>query len=418
MSFSQIIKDLKLRQHSFLLTLHTSIILSELNLSVVKISFLKIIYAILWIIPLAGTGQQIELIEKKIKPSSHQKLNILSKTGGMIEVEGWEKDFIYFKVTGSGSLKDKVIFLESIDSTANILTVKRKTSVCKYLKESLKIDIKVPLNFYLDINSTGGDVLITNLKGRVTGKTLGGDLSFANLDGEIDFKTYGGNILVEKVAAKGMLKTYGGDVRIINSNEYLQAETSAGKIIREALEEDIHLKNKAIQISKLEGDIDLRYAPEGAILNTLQGDINLNYGEKNLHAKTLYGDINIKNFCGNVSAITYNGNIDLTIPDFSKHSPNCSSWKIVLKSTNGDVKLKIPKNFSFKANLDISYSKDQAKGYKVFSDFDIDLEHSNSWIWENNQLVRKISGDALLHSGNNKINLSTVNGDIYLYSSN
>jgi len=130
--------------------------------------------------------------------------------------------------------------------------------------------------------------------------------------------TAGGDIRVSDLKGIIKVKTSGGDINIRNTRGIINSSTSGGDI---RLEEN----NGEINVSTSGGDIIVKDFSGNVALSTSGGDIQLNGADGRIKAETSGGDINL----------VYSGNNE----------------GISLHTTGGDIFVKVPKNFSARADL-------------------------------------------------------------------
>ena len=108
--------------------------------------------------------------------------------------------------------------------------------------------VTVPSRYNTDLKTSGGDVTVGNLAGRMQVRTSGGDVRLGNIDGSIDggtsggdiglgsctgdtkLHTSGGNVRAEKIVGKAEVDTSGGDIVIKLVENVLSAHTSGGDV--------------------------------------------------------------------------------------------------------------------------------------------------------------------------------------------
>jgi len=95
---------------------------------------------------------------------------------------------------------------------------------------SLKLEITVPRQFDLDLDSSGGRIDIANVSGEIQSRTSGGSLHFIDVAGVIQGKTSGGSIELSGRPQTADLKTSGGSIRIGMVEGDVFAHTSGGSI--------------------------------------------------------------------------------------------------------------------------------------------------------------------------------------------
>lgn len=153
----------------------------------------------------------------------------------------------------------------------------------------VKFRIKVPHEYNVQVNTSGGDIVLSDLKGKVQGETSGGDLNLHDLEGPVKLETSGGRISAERLSGDIHLETSGGDIQIATIAGDLDVSTSGGNI-------------------KV-GDVDGKINAE-----TSGGDVVLRVKNENkgIHAETSGGDIDIlvpANISATIDASTTGGDV-------------------------------------------------------------------------------------------------------------
>jgi DUF4097 and DUF4098 domain-containing protein YvlB len=185
----------------------------------------------------------------------------------------------------------------------------------------VRFKIDVPREFNLDLRTGGGEIeIVGGMKGNLRGHTSGGDITLDDLDGRVDMttsggdirtgrllgetylKTSGGDIRVEDAGAELDVQTSGGDIRIGNVGKWLDASTSGGDIIIGDVGGEARLNTSG-------GDIEVGRVSGGARINTAGGTIQLQSASGDVHANTAGGDIELYDITGTVEARTAGGDI-------------------------------------------------------------------------------------------------------------
>jgi hypothetical protein len=112
----------------------------------------------------------------------------------------------------------------------------------------VSFEITVPAQFAVNLNTSGGDILVGDLQGAVRahtsggnerfGKigaeieasTSGGNITLAAANGKISLSTSGGNIAVGYAGGPAVLRTSGGDIKIGGAANTVSARTSGGNV--------------------------------------------------------------------------------------------------------------------------------------------------------------------------------------------
>lgn len=129
--------------------------------------------------------------------------------------------------------------------------------------------VTVPSRYSADLRTSGGDIEIGNLSGKVTAHTSGGDIDLARIDGEINVHTSGGDIELHEGTATARLRTSGGDIRVGRIAGAAELSTSGGDI-------EVDSAGSTINASTSGGDVIARFeggVPADASLSSSGGDI-------------------------------------------------------------------------------------------------------------------------------------------------
>ncbi len=347
---------------------------------------------------------------KEFKVKFGQTLTIEMKTGGDIQIEGWEKELLKADVKVTGEDADNVeINFEETSSGIKI------TSECNKKKRNCDCNVKakvmVPNKFNVDFETMGGDVKIQKVEGEIDGTTMGGDITFKDLKGNLAITTMGGDIDLTDSEVDGNIKTMGGDILVENVVGDVNAKSRGGDIRQK------NVKRKSgsstgdeVNVTTMGGDLEIDEAGNGAKLKTMGGNIKANYVAKFLTAKTMGGDIEVKAIDGWVTATTMGGDVDVKMVG----DPDNGKRDVTLTSMGGDIKLSVPAGLSMNIDIEIAYTKGHEDDVKIISDFDIGEERSTEWIRKNGSKRKYLYGKGLIGGGKNTIKIKTINGKVYL----
>ena len=166
-------------------------------------------------------------------------------------------------------------------------------------------ELKLPMNINLNLETTGGDLDVMEIRGESIFRTFGGDIYLKNMMGRIEAHTSGGDIDVSRVEGLVRGHTSGGDVEIMNSDGKFNASTSGGDLefIQLTGNIDAQTSSGSITLRNIEG--------ESVECRTSGGDIRAGYISANLTGKTSGGEIDLDNIKGHVDVSTSGGDIDI-----------------------------------------------------------------------------------------------------------
>jgi hypothetical protein len=102
------------------------------------------------------------------------------------------------------------------------------------------------------IRTSGGDIGVKGMKGRLDGETSGGNVRLESIDGEVRAHTSGGDFYASAVHGDIDASTSGGDVRLLRIDGKIRANTSGGGVQCELVG-----ANRGIWASTSGGDVRL-----------------------------------------------------------------------------------------------------------------------------------------------------------------
>jgi DUF4097 and DUF4098 domain-containing protein YvlB len=273
----------------------------------------------------------LETIHEKtfsIQPGNDLKVEASS---GDVTITSWDKPQVYIKVSGNEKAREKVDFkFNNSDNEVSVIA-KRHGGFFNWFSSGIKLrfEIKVPAEFNTNINTSGGDIMVGQVRGNNKLRTSGGDVWVKNTDGVLKISTSGGEINLDSNSGELNVSTSGGDIKAREFKGNISASTSGGdiylkgsdsKIYAETSGGDIRLdytgENRGIDLETSGGDIQIKLPADfnaSANMHTSGGDIecdltannakrisssrfeaDLNNGGANLSAKTSGGDITVK----------------------------------------------------------------------------------------------------------------------------
>ena len=366
-----------------------------------------VLIAALWIMPLAALS---EVIEKEFTVVPGKKLDIDLKCGGTLDIHGWEKNVVAVKarLDGRDGQDCKVEFSETssgVQIFAHYEGRKRNYS------SSLKFEIMVPARFDLRMESMGGAISIDNVNGTIEGKTMGGALNLQKLQGTLDLTTMGGGITLKNSDVDGRVKTMGGQVLVEDVRGDIKAATQGGKVIqRNVTRRSGEAGRGEVSIKTMGGDINVDDAPEGTDVHTMGGSIHIKSAAKFARAKTMGGDIEIGAIDGGVNATTMGGDVTVTMIGDAKQGER----NVELTSMGGDIVLSVPPDLSMQIDIELAYTRNSSRDYKITSDFPIKQEETTEWDREGGTSRKYIYGTGNVSGGKNRVKIKTVNGNVTL----
>jgi len=238
---------------------------------------------------------------------------IVEADEGNITITGTDAKEVVVHITARGSdeLLEKFDVSFNQDGNSVRIDARKERRYFRFFNNNsldVQFDIQLPNNFNLDLHTSGGDIVVRDVKGKIGGETSGGDLDLSALEGNVKLSTSGGNITVHNAIGDLMLETSGGniqgesmtgtmyfvtsggDIELRDSDGKLHASTSGGNI-RVSLKD-----NKGIDLSSSGGNLSV------LLPKTIGADI---------HAEATGGDVNCDfQFAGKLKEGTLKGKIN------------------------------------------------------------------------------------------------------------
>lgn len=179
----------------------------------------------------AASSDDPQRINREFRAAMGQKLTFDLKTGGSIDVIGWDEEIVSVEVDkGGGDAADCRI---DFNETPSGITIKSEYIGRRHsYSTNISFVVRVPKRFDLEFDSTGGSINICGVEGRINGKTMGGGLVLNNLKGDLQLMTMGGSITLSNSEVGGKVETMGGQVLIENVVGNVRGSTMGGEVIR------------------------------------------------------------------------------------------------------------------------------------------------------------------------------------------
>jgi len=223
-----------------------------------------------------STDDNLQLIKEKtfnISPGKNLSVNISS---GDVTVTSWDKSEVSIKIWENDNAMDKMDFtLEGNEEMVKV-TGKNISPLTSWLSNiSVEIEIKVPNEFNVNVNTSGGDI------------------KYGGVSGNAELNTSGGDVWGEKFRGSLNISTSGGDISLLGSDTKINAETSGGDIKFDYMGE-----NKGINLSTSGGDIVIKLPEDfkaSMELSTSGGDVSCSLNMSDIKKSSdskLVGDIN------------------------------------------------------------------------------------------------------------------------------
>ncbi len=149
--------------------------------------------------------------------------------------------------------------------------------------------VKVPHEYNLRLNTSGGNIGVATLKGGVKGETSGGNIDVNDVQGEIGLNTSGGSIHAEKVIGNLNMETSGGDIAIAVVTGNVDVSTSGGNIRINDVDGKVRAETSGGNVQ-----VKVRNSNKGIFTETSGGNIEISIAKNvsaNIDASTSGGAV-------------------------------------------------------------------------------------------------------------------------------
>jgi DUF4097 and DUF4098 domain-containing protein YvlB len=205
---------------------------------------------------LLATGAAASDFEKTVPAESGGELRIDLDVGS-VEVESHAENSVRVEAWAAGmgsrgarfdlsSDGDNVRFSGEVGGWLSVLGGPR-----------VRVRVRVPREFSLELETNGGHVEIEDLHGDVRARTSGGTVRVDRIEGDVDLETSGGSIEVDDVEGEITARTSGGSIRVSEARGDVEVQTSGGSIQIRDVEGRVNARTSG-------GSITVRFASDPA----------------------------------------------------------------------------------------------------------------------------------------------------------
>jgi hypothetical protein len=358
-----------------------------------------------------GAATWVEQME--VRPGGLLVIDL--EPGGSIDVSTWDRNLLRVEAEFHGRDEADVRFELAGDADrVEISATYRDASPHRSLSGT--VAIRLPQRFDIRLHTSGGEVRIDGVEGRIAGETMGGQLMLSGLCADLDLTTHGGNVRLTRSEVGGAVRTYGGNVHLEEIAGTVDASTLGGNVVYDDVRPGSgrcsDTPGEETKVSTHGGNIRVPLAPYGADLETMGGNISVEQAAEYVKAKTMGGNIVIGAVDGWVKATTMGGTIEVTMVG----QASSGRRDVRLTSLGGDVTLTVPGDLSMTVDITLAYTKNSRREFEIFSDFPLDIRRSDDWDRSSGTARKYLYGTA--PGGEHKVKIETVNGNVRLIKDN
>jgi len=139
------------------------------------------------------------------------------------------------------------------------------------LDPTVRVRVRVPSRFDVEVRTSGGDVVVEDLEGAVTLRTSGGAVEVHHVRGPVELRTSGGEVRAAAVRGDLEARTSGGRIHASEVEGAVDARTSGGPI-------QIYDVSGSVEARTSGGPIAVRFTrPPRGRLETSGGGIDVEF---------------------------------------------------------------------------------------------------------------------------------------------
>ena len=239
---------------------------------------------------LAPLGSRATDLQERVSAQPGGTLRVDLEQGA-IEVEGHEESEVTVDARAAGSAHRSTGF----ELRSNGRDVRLEGDLGSWLahiigRARVRVRIKVPHEYSLDLKTNGGAIEVLDIRGRVSARSSGGPVQVEEIVGEVDLQTSGGSIIATEVRGSLRADTSGGPIRIFDVSGDVDAKTSGGPIVAHEITGRVRAETSG-------GPISVRWNHEpGGSLQTSGGSIQVEFSDEfgvDLDAETTGGRVHV-----------------------------------------------------------------------------------------------------------------------------
>lgn len=184
-----------------------------------------------WLATLTPAPVSAKDFEKRVPAESGGELRVELDAGSVV-LESHDRDEVRVDAIAAGAGSRRLDF--KLEARNDQVTLRGRGSG-GWLPSLIggphvRVHIRVPEEFSVDVRTTGGEIEVEGLQGRVRLRTSGGRIDLGRIEGDVEAETSGGPIEGEAIEGDVRVQTSGGRIRLVSVEGRVDARTSGGGI--------------------------------------------------------------------------------------------------------------------------------------------------------------------------------------------
>lgn len=212
-----------------------------------------------------------------------------------------------------------------------------------------EVTLNVPYRQNLNLSTSGGDIRIDRLQGKLDAATSGGEIDAGDIDGSVDLATSGGRIRLQQSSGPVTAATSGGSIQFGSVAGAVEARTSGGRIrIGEA--------GATVSAATSGGSIEVGRAAGAVQAQTSGGSVEVSLAgqtDADSELRTSGGSVTVylpDGFQADLSAKSFGGGVTSDFPELVvdnsagggklEQSFNGGGPDMVLRTSGGSIRIR------------------------------------------------------------------------------
>ncbi len=237
----------------------------------------------------ANPSLRVQNTSGDIRIESHPENKIIIDAFKMVEVDNSEK---------AERIADEIeVIIESHDNQVGIKTKYPSKKSKRFWRRLFNLDwrgsayvdyhILVPEKIELNVTTTSGDVIISDVSGRVEVNATSGDLTIKRVKGDLDLGTTSGDVEIIRAESDIMVRGTSSDLKMFDITGSVEISSTSGNTSAENI-------IGSVKIYKTSGDVSLKKIRGSIQASSSSGDLIIEQMEGGLDLETSSGDIEVK----------------------------------------------------------------------------------------------------------------------------
>jgi hypothetical protein len=269
-----------------------------------KTSTLIIAVGLATFLPFSAHAKIVRVVEKTFTVQPDGLLTVETQ-GGNVRVETADQSSVKVVATQTIKANSETEANEMLEKLT--LTIEQQGSgvsaISKYERKpsgfnwgswppvQVSFVITVPTHYNVNLKTSGGDIVVGDLMGKVHARTSGGNVKLGKISADVDAGTSGGDVRLIEGLATVKLSTSGGNVTVDRAIGATDLDTSGGDISIGSVENTVHASTSGGNVTAgiagaFKGD---------CVLDTSGGNVRAKVSKDaafNLDASTSGGGVN------------------------------------------------------------------------------------------------------------------------------